>query len=143
MKKKRKRSRIRRNHISQEMIDRIRRDSRYFILTFIHMANRTKNMGFLPYQHPSGDMTTLCPHHHEKTPSFRIHRWSNTGIYSAKCFGCGKSGDIIFHTMDLRGVSFWKAVKLCLEMIPSPLLYTSSCDPDQLSIHFFEFEENK
>ena len=51
---------------------------------------------------------TLCPFHHEKTPSFSIDEKEN--IF--KCFGCGVGGDAIKFVAMLKEVSNLDAVKL-------------------------------
>ncbi len=50
----------------------------------------------------------LCPFHSEKTPSFVVSPTKN--IY--KCFGCGKSGNIISFIQDFKKVSFDGAVQI-------------------------------
>lgn len=55
--------------------------------------------------------TGLCPFHSEKTPSFSVH--GRLQFY--KCFGCGKSGDVITFLMDLQGLSFIEALKTLAE----------------------------
>lgn len=52
------------------------------------------------------DFVGLCPFHNEKTPSFHVH--PNTGYY--KCFGCGKSGDVIAFLQEHQGMTFVDAV---------------------------------
>lgn len=47
----------------------------------------------------------LCPFHHERTPSLKIHP---DGM-SWKCFGCDKSGDVIAWMRERRGLSFKEA----------------------------------
>lgn len=47
-----------------------------------------------------------CPFHNEKTPSFKVSPVK--GIY--KCFGCGKSGDLINFVMENEKLDFLKAV---------------------------------
>lgn len=44
----------------------------------------------------------LCPFHKEKTPSFHVS--PSKGIY--KCFGCGKSGDVIEFVKEFHGLPF-------------------------------------
>jgi len=46
------------------------------------------------------DYWGCCPFHGEKTPSFKVS--PNTGKY--KCFGCGKSGDVIDWKREIDGV---------------------------------------
>jgi len=53
----------------------------------------------------------LCPFHQEKTPSFNVS--NEKGIY--KCFGCGKSGDVIQFIMDHQNKSYYEAIKLLSE----------------------------
>ncbi len=54
----------------------------------------------------------LCPFHKEKTPSFSIN--PETQIF--KCFGCGKSGDVITLVMELEGLNYVEAVKYLADM---------------------------
>ncbi len=49
----------------------------------------------------------LCPFHNEKTPSFNVS--SELGIF--KCFGCGKSGNVISFLIEHNGMSFPEAKK--------------------------------
>lgn len=51
---------------------------------------------------------SLCPFHHEKTPSFSIN--SDMGIF--KCFGCGESGDVLTFIQKMEGVDFPKALEI-------------------------------
>ena len=52
-----------------------------------------------------------CPFHHEKTASFAVN---SIGQYY-KCFGCGKSGDVISFIRDIESLDFTDAVKLLAE----------------------------
>ncbi len=49
----------------------------------------------------------LCPFHKEKTPSFNVSE--KRKIY--KCFGCGKSGDVVTFLRDHKNYSFNDAIK--------------------------------
>lgn len=49
----------------------------------------------------------LCPFHNEKTPSFTVS--PEKKIY--KCFGCGKSGNVITFLMELLDLSYGDALK--------------------------------
>ncbi len=49
----------------------------------------------------------LCPFHQEKTPSFTVS--PDKRIF--KCFGCGKSGNIITFAVEYYGLSFAEALK--------------------------------
>ena len=46
----------------------------------------------------------ICPFHNEKTASLSVRN----GRY--KCFGCGKSGDVIDFVMDYFGLDFRQAL---------------------------------
>jgi len=48
----------------------------------------------------------LCPFHQEKTPSFNVS--NDKGIY--KCFGCGRSGDVIQFIMEHQSKSYYQAI---------------------------------
>jgi DNA primase len=49
----------------------------------------------------------LCPFHQEKSPSFHVN--PDMGVY--KCFGCGKSGDIITFVRETEGLNFTEAIE--------------------------------
>jgi len=49
----------------------------------------------------------LCPFHNEKTPSFTVS--PDKRIF--KCFGCGKSGNVITFAMEYYGLTFPEALK--------------------------------
>lgn len=49
----------------------------------------------------------LCPFHNEKTPSFHVS--PSKGIF--KCFGCGKSGNVVGFIMDHERYSFTEAIE--------------------------------
>ncbi len=53
----------------------------------------------------------LCPFHQEKTPSFKVH--PEKQIF--RCFGCGKSGNVISFVMELERLDFLSAVKVLAE----------------------------
>lgn len=53
----------------------------------------------------------LCPFHQEKTPSFNVS--NDKGIY--KCFGCGKSGDVIQFVMEHQNKSYYESIKFLAE----------------------------
>ena len=57
------------------------------------------------------DYVGLCPFHVEKTPSFHI--FTDSGRY--KCFGCGRSGDMIDFIQEIDGLTRADAIKkLCM-----------------------------
>lgn len=49
----------------------------------------------------------LCPIHTEKTPSFHV----DAKRQAYKCFGCGKSGDVINFIQEVENISFVEAIK--------------------------------
>jgi hypothetical protein len=57
------------------------------------------------------DYLGLCPFHHEKTPSFVVHK--DRGFF--KCFGCGASGDVIKFEQEIGGLPFKEAIKALAE----------------------------
>ncbi len=52
-----------------------------------------------------------CPFHSEKTPSFVI----SPELQIFKCFGCGKSGDVITFLEEYEGMDFYEALKYLAE----------------------------
>jgi twinkle protein len=66
--------------------------------------------GFVKLKKRGSDYEGLCPFHSEKTPSFKVHQ--GKGIY--KCFGCGKSGDVISFLIRHENLDYVGAIKwLC------------------------------
>lgn len=54
----------------------------------------------------------LCPFHNDKTPSFHARPETNR----FKCWGCGKSGDVIDFLMEIEGRGFRDAVEQLAEI---------------------------
>jgi DNA primase len=52
-------------------------------------------------------MQGLCPFHAEKSPSFSVTK--RLGVY--KCFGCGKSGDVIDFVMNYQNLGYVEALR--------------------------------
>ena len=53
----------------------------------------------------------LCPFHQEKTPSFHVH----PGKQIFKCFGCGKSGDVVAFVREIERADFRQALTVLAE----------------------------
>ncbi|WP_051188375.1 DNA primase [Proteocatella sphenisci] len=56
---------------------------------------------------------SCCPFHNENTPSFVVSE--NKQIF--KCFGCGKSGDVIKFIEEIENVDFIEALKILAEKL--------------------------
>jgi hypothetical protein len=65
----------------------------------------------------SEDYRGLCPFHHEKTPSFVVHRDKQF----FKCFGCAAAGDIFTFVRKIEGCSFDDAVRQIADSNGIPL----------------------
>src|SRR5690606_2135434 len=61
----------------------------------------------------------LCPFHQEKSPSFHVN--ADMGVY--KCFGCGKSGDMITFVRETEGLNFVEAVEALGQRYHIPIEY--------------------
>lgn len=69
----------------------------------------------------------LCPFHGEKSPSFHVN--PDMGVY--KCFGCGKSGDLITFVRETEGLSFIEAVETLAQRFQVPLEYEEGRGPSR------------
>lgn len=67
----------------------------------------------------------LCPFHSEKTPSFHVD--PDKGFF--KCFGCGKSGDIISFVRETEQLSFTEAAEALSQRFNIPLEYEEGSGP--------------
>ena len=67
----------------------------------------------------------LCPFHQEKSPSFHVN--PDMGVY--KCFGCGKSGDLITFVRETEGLNFLEAVEALGKRYNVPIEYESGAGP--------------
>ncbi len=82
-------------------------------------------------RHRGANFVGLCPFHTEKTPSFAVS--SDKGIY--KCFGCGKSGNVISFMTDYHGMDYSEAIKELARRyaIPLPEQTKSKKQKEQIS----------
>ncbi len=69
----------------------------------------------------------LCPFHQEKSPSFHVN--PDMGVY--KCFGCGKSGDLITFVRETEGLSFIEAVEALGKRYNVPIEYEEGTGPSR------------
>jgi len=69
----------------------------------------------------------LCPFHQEKSPSFHVN--PDMGVY--KCFGCGKSGDIITFVRETEGLNFNEAVETLGQRYGVPIEYEEGAGPSR------------
>lgn len=63
--------------------------------------------GFVSLKRRGANYIACCPFHNEKTPSFSVS--PSKGIF--KCFGCGKSGNVVTFIMDHEHLSYTEALK--------------------------------
>lgn len=80
---------------------------------FIHQIKEKLDIvdlisGYISVSRKGRDYWACCPFHSEKTPSFQIRQ----DYQYYKCYGCGKSGDIITFVMDYENVTFSEAVEI-------------------------------
>jgi twinkle protein len=75
------------------------------------IKDAAKITDFIEMKKVGSNYKAKCPFHEEKTPSFTVPNENN--FY--KCFGCGKSGDVISLVMDLNKISYQDAVKKIAE----------------------------
>lgn len=74
---------------------------------------------FLPLKKNGTNYKTNCPFHNEKTPSFVVSR--DKQIY--RCFGCGKSGNVITFLMEYKNLTFIESVEYLARRVNISLNY--------------------
>ncbi|MCF3649692.1 DNA primase [Synoicihabitans lomoniglobus] len=83
----------------------------------------------------------LCPFHQEKSPSFHVN--PDMGVY--KCFGCGKSGDLITFVRETEGLNFIESVEALGQRFNVPIEYENGAGPSReersLRQEIFELHE--
>ena len=83
----------------------------------------------------------LCPFHQEKSPSFHVN--ADMGVY--KCFGCGKSGDLITFVRETEGLNFIETIESLGQRFNIPIEYESGAGPTReersLRQELFELHE--
>ena len=62
---------------------------------------------YFPLKKSGSNYKALCPFHQEKTPSFLVSEKKQ--IF--KCFGCGKSGNVITFVQEYEKLSFMETIK--------------------------------
>ncbi len=77
---------------------------------------------FLPLKKNGTNYKTNCPFHNEKTPSFVVSR--DKQIY--RCFGCGKSGNVITFLMEYKNMPFIEAVEYLARRVNINLEYVET-----------------
>lgn len=83
----------------------------------------------------------LCPFHQEKSPSFHVN--PDMGVY--KCFGCGKSGDLITYVRETEGLNFIETIESLGQRFNVPIEYEAGAGPTReersLRQELFELHE--
>ena len=74
----------------------------------LHTADILEVVGdYVPLKRNGQNYWACCPFHNEKSPSFSVT--PAKGFY--KCFGCGKSGNVVGFVMDIEGSSYPEALR--------------------------------
>ena len=74
----------------------------------LHTADILEVVGdYVPLKRNGQNYWACCPFHNEKSPSFSVT--PSKGFY--KCFGCGKSGNVVGFVMDIEGSSYPEALR--------------------------------
>jgi len=66
---------------------------------------------YVPLKKKGANFMGLCPFHNEKTPSFSVS--PSKGIF--KCFGCGKSGNVVGFLMEHEHFTYPEALRFLAE----------------------------
>lgn len=100
-----------------------------------HFLNLLDRYG-IQYEKDKDRYKAKCPLHTEKTPSFFIYEKNNKAKF--KCYGCGKSGDIIDFVKEYKGIN---DTEEALKEIYSDLgiqIETKPSKLDKLNKHIYE-----
>lgn len=84
--------------------------------TFREFADRVRAVAdivevvgqYVELRRAGANLKGLCPFHQEKTPSFHVH----PGKQIYKCFGCGKSGDVVGFVREIERADFRQALEI-------------------------------
>src|SRR3989344_2143153 len=63
---------------------------------------------YVPLKKSGKNYKGRCPFHSEKTPSFMV----SPEFQRYRCFGCGKSGDVLDFVKEIEGVDFAESLKI-------------------------------
>lgn len=87
---------------------------------------------YLPLKRAGANFVTLCPFHHEKTPSFNV----SPGRQMFRCFGCQKGGDVFTFVREYENLTFVEAVRRLAERAKIPLEFDQT--PGQQQARFLK-----
>lgn len=87
--------------------------------------------GYLPLKRAGRNFKTLCPFHHEKTPSFVVN--PDKQIYH--CFGCGAGGNVFGFLMRHERMEFPEAVEYLAKKAGVEIPKKEAVDKDTLSFY--------
>ncbi len=77
---------------------------------------------YVALRHGGKNMKGLCPFHGEKSPSFMV----NPELQIYKCFGCGKSGDVISFVQEIEGLDFGETLRMLADRVGVKLIFKDS-----------------
>lgn len=92
--------------------------------------NRVKETAYLPdivsenltLQRSGSGYVCRCPFHADKSPSMHLYPPTDGKPYwTYKCYGCGKSGDVIQYVQERDGITFLEAVNVLARRLNIPL----------------------
>jgi len=83
--------------------------------------------GYISLKRNGEDYWACCPFHHEKTPSFVVHRRDQ--YYH--CFGCGASGTVINFVQKYESLDFMDAVRLLAKRAGIEVPVQSGADAEE------------
>ncbi len=90
------------------------------LLSFCDIVSVVEN--FIPLKRYGANYKACCPFHNEDTPSFVVSQ--NKGIF--KCFGCGKSGDVVAFVQEFKRIDFVEALEEIANITNFTLIYDKS-----------------
>src|SRR5699024_2449071 len=95
------------SQITKEIIKKVRNENDIVEIVGEYVTLKRKGRNYVG----------LCPFHNENTPSFNV----NKEMQIFRCFGCGKSGNVITFIREMESFNFVEAVHLLEDRVSMDL----------------------
>lgn len=98
--------------MNQQIIERIKKEAYLPDIVSENLTLRRSGNGYV----------CLCPFHADKSPSMHLYPpTSERNYWTYKCYGCGKTGDVLHYVQERDGIPFVEAVNALARRLNIPL----------------------